>query len=140
MDPRELERRLAAMAAQIAKLQEHVGNLTVRAPKPTTPLPVVRVQVTAVDPNGNTTLLLVRRYDGVAMTGAAFPIAKTENHAVGDETYVYQPVGGVEGDPTYDPPGSEAAGPVTWQEVGGGSIPPPTQKYQVYTPVDESLV
>lgn len=73
--------------------------------------PIVRVKVTAVDPGGITDLVLVRRFNGTALTGDPFAIEKTTAHAVDDETYAYQPVGGVEGNPTY------LSKPVTWQEV-----------------------
>lgn len=73
------------------------------------PATAVRVKVTTVSPGGDTTLVLVKRFDGTTESGEEFPVRKGKVHVVGQELYVFQPQGGVIDDPTYN---SE---PVTWQ-------------------------
>lgn len=97
--------------------------------------PVWRMKVTAISVGGNTQLYtcVTCNYAGTVVGTRSYTVFSNQPHVVGDVIFVFQPGGGT---------GQTSGGrDVTLSElVASGSLPAPTQRYQVYTPIDDSLV
>lgn len=93
-----------------------------------------RMKVTATNVGGNANLFTCVRcnYAGTVVGTVSYTVFSTTSHVVGDCINVAQPGGG-----TGQTKGSRD---VTLAEVIGATIPAPTERYQVYTPIDDSLV